>query len=152
MEDEPASEIVTNSLTYSEALEIPLPEHQDSPAEADRPNPSDETVVEIPLPCVEDSDSSAARTDTPPKTPVLGVQQAKKRLQAFSLMKQSRMPDSPLKRKVLPKVVVKTEEVYDENGTRLEEKVVVKKPPKRSECCILCSVRFSGLMVFVVCF
>lgn len=71
---------------------------------------------------------------TLPKTTLLGVQQAKRRLHAFSLMRNT-LPVSPLLKKSpkQTKVFTKTEEAYDENGKKIEEQVVVKKPGKKGE-------------------
>lgn len=68
-----------------------------------------------------------------PKKTVLGVLQAKKRLQAFSLMKQSTLPVSPLLKKNTKrqKILTVNEIVYDENGKETEETIVVKKPAKK---------------------
>lgn len=69
------------------------------------------------------------------KFPVLGKEQIKKRLQSFSLMKQG-INATPIK-KILtkPKVVMQIvgEHTYDENGEKIDEKVIVKKPPKKGE-------------------
>lgn len=72
----------------------------------------------------------------PAKITVLGKEQAKKRLLAFSSLKQTAtLTTLPvLKKLVKPKVVVEVpEEKYDENGTKLEDKVVIKKPAKKGK-------------------
>lgn len=72
----------------------------------------------------------------PTKFTVLGKEQAKKRLLAFSSLKQTAtLTTSPiLKKPVKPKVVVEVpEDKYDENGTKIEDKVVVKKPAKKGK-------------------
>lgn len=70
---------------------------------------------------------------TPPKTTVLGIRQAKKRLHAFSLMKQTLLPISPLLKKTpkQQKVSLVTAKTYDENGKETEETIVVKRPAKK---------------------
>lgn len=83
-------------------------------------------------PCVSENSVEA----TPLKTTVLGIRQAKKRLQAFSLMKQTMLPISPLLKKTpkQQKVSIVTAKTYDENGKETEEKVVVKKPARKGMC------------------
>lgn len=72
-------------------------------------------------------------------TPVLGKEQIKRRLQSFSLMKQGFQAVSFKKIIKHPKVITQlsTEDQYDENGEKLNEKHVVTKPASSKKGTIL---------------
>lgn len=64
---------------------------------------------------------------------VLGREQIKKRLQSFSLMKQG-LSGSPAKKIVKqPKLNLRMvdDQKFDENGAKVDEKIVIRKPSKR---------------------
>lgn len=77
-----------------------------------------------------------------PKTTLLGKEQAKKRLHAFSLTKQNSLNIlSPLSKKKnikQPKFTLQpAQDAYNENGEKTDEKyVLVKKPAKKGKCII----------------
>ncbi|GLV34963.1 hypothetical protein CBL_09443 [Carabus blaptoides fortunei] len=82
------------------------------------------------------ADSSSSKDSPLPgsKISVLGKEQIKKRLQSFSLLKQG-IQSIPIKKIInvkQPKIQVQISDEYDENGKKLDEKLVtIKKPPKQ---------------------
>lgn len=93
-------------------------------------------------------DNSPSVSDNSVKTTVLGIRQAKKRLQAFSLMKQTMLPISPLLKRTpkQQKVSIVKAKTYDENGKETEEKVIVKKPARKGKCIL--NVKLSFLLLY----
>lgn len=103
-------------------------------------NTIDNTYFSIVNDISEDSKTIMPNTDNLlniniPKTTLLGKQQAKKRLQAFSLSKQATLMTSPLVKKVTkqPKQNSedKSEELVEKAGG--DKIATIKKPPKKSE-------------------
>lgn len=84
-----------------------------------------------------DDTESITECSTPVKkqTAVLGKEQIKKRLQSFSLLKQG-INATPIKKIIKqPKVNLRVIDDcrYDENGMKIDEKIVIKKPSKRGK-------------------
>lgn len=83
-----------------------------------------------------DSNSSSSKDSPGSKISVLGKEQIKKRLQSFSLLKQGIQP-IPIKKIInakQPKIQVQISNEYDENGKKLDEKLVtIRKPPKQGK-------------------
>lgn len=72
-----------------------------------------------------------------PKITLLGKEQAKKRLHAFSVSKQNNLNCSPHPKKKItqPKFLLQPNEIqYNENGEKTEAKfILVPKPPRKSK-------------------
>lgn len=75
---------------------------------------------------------SIKNSDGSPKT-LLDREQIKKRLQAYSLMKQGiqALPVKKFTKPIKMSVQIVGEEIYDENGEKQNEKVVIKRPSKK---------------------